>query len=130
MDGNIKKYIRIGIISSVDAGRGTARVIWHDEDNKVSADLAVCQSRNAADCKIYKMYNPGEQVIALFPGNSYSDGYIIGAVPSNDDPPLFASADKMGLKFGNIEITMDKSSGNIDINTPGDVKVNGKKIND
>lgn len=127
MNGNPLKLIRVGVISSVDAASGTARIKWNDEDNKVSADLPVCQARNFGSCKLYRMFEPGEQVIAVFPSNSYSDGYILAAVPSNEDLPLFNSTDKMGLQFGGINITLSKD-GSIDINTPGRVKINGKEV--
>lgn len=32
----MQKLIRVGIVSSVNTGNGTVRVIFEDEDNKVS----------------------------------------------------------------------------------------------
>lgn len=128
MNGNIKKTVRIGIVSAIYPEDGTARVTWPDEDNKVSAPLIVRQMFNAPNHKSYYMPDVDEQVICLFSENSSNNGVILGAIPSEVEPPLFNSADKCGLKFGPIEITLNRADGSINIKTSGEIRMKGSKV--
>ena len=43
-------------------------------------------------------------------------------------PPAFNNINIMGIKFGPITISLNKISGDIDINTTGNIKINGNTI--
>lgn len=128
MKANMQKLIRVGIVSSVNTGNGTVRVIFEDEDNKVSDELAVQQSLCGQDGKTYKMPIPGEQVVCTFLASGSSNGFVSGSIPSKDVPPAFNDINIMGIKFGPITISLNKRSGDIDINTTGNIKINGNTI--
>ena len=128
MEGNVKKTVRVGIVSSINPEEGTAKVVWPDEDDKVSADLIVSQAFNSTGHKSYRMPDVNEQILCVFPPNSPNAGFIIGALPSEDTPPLYNTADKCGIKFGPIEITLNRADGSINIKTSGTININGSSI--
>lgn len=128
MQGNIIKTIRVGIVSSINPANGTAKVIWPDEDSKVSTDLIVSQIFNGNNHKGYRMPDVGEQVICEFLPNSPTKGFITGSAPSESELPLYDTADKCGIKFGDIEITLNRADGSINIKTSGEIRINGSSI--
>lgn len=70
--------MRVAIVSTVDERRGTARVVFTDRSDTVSAELHVL--KNAWPVK------PGERVAcALLPTGS--NGFVLGAYYSGGDPP-------------------------------------------
>ena len=70
--------IRVGEVSEIHPERGTARVVFDDDDGVVSYELAVLQ-RNTFDTKDFHSVNVGEDVLCLFLPNGASDGFIVGS---------------------------------------------------
>ena len=70
--------IRVGEVSDIYPARGTARVVFDDDDGLVSYELAILQ-RNTLETKDFNSVNVGEDVLCLFLPNSESDGFILGA---------------------------------------------------
>lgn len=74
----INDLIRIGEVSSIDPAKGTARVVFDDDDGTVSYDLPILQ-RNTLDTKDFNMVNVGEDVLCLFLPTGTEAGFIIGS---------------------------------------------------
>ena len=71
-------FIKIGEVSSVNPSKGTARVVFDDEDSVVSYDLPVIQTNTYAN-KDYAMPDVGEDVLCLFLPSGPEEGFILGS---------------------------------------------------
>ena len=88
---NLKEVIRIGKVSSVDAGKKTARVVFEDKDNVVSAELPVlvntptikAKDSQGGECTLdIKPWLPKVEqmvVVAYLPSGG-GDGFILGGL--------------------------------------------------
>ena len=74
----LNSIIRIGEVSSVDYSRGTARVVFDDEDSAVSFDLPVLHTNTFAN-KDYALPDVGEDVLCLFLPSGPEEGFILGS---------------------------------------------------
>lgn len=136
---NIKGVIRMGLVSSVNASKCTARVAFDDEDNLVTAELPVivpCSKDN----KAYWLPDIDTQVLCVFlpskSGKGFNDGFVIGAFYSDVDAPVEDGEKIKSIRFedgsyvrydgaGNIKIN---AKGNIDIIAGGNITINGARI--
>lgn len=90
--------IKLGEISSIDPGRGTARVVFDDEDGLVSYDLPVLQ-RNTLKNHDFVMPDIGEDAIVLFFGEGQEDGVIIGAIYAGEVTPPESTENRRTVVF-------------------------------
>lgn len=128
-DGNLmNKIIRIGIVSTVNPEKQTARVTYPDESGTISGDLKIPNWWNNSKSATYHMPDIGDMVYCALAPNSRNNGIILCSVPNDKDIPLYNSPNVCGMKFGPIEIKLDRSDGSININTSGIIKINGKDI--
>lgn len=74
----INDLIRIGEVSSINPKKGTARVVFDDDDGTVSFDLPILQ-RNTFATKDFNSVNVGEDVLCLFLPTGPEEGFIIGS---------------------------------------------------
>ena len=87
----LKDIVRVGIVSSVNASKKTARVIFPDYDNMVSGDLhilqhptsvAVAESGDPAHTHTASLgaWMPavGQSVLCLYVPVENGDGFILG----------------------------------------------------
>ena len=74
----LNDLIRIGEVSSINPAKGTARVVFDDDDGTVSFDLPILQ-RNTFDTKDFNSVNVGEDVLCLFLPSGPEEGFIIGS---------------------------------------------------
>lgn len=72
------RLIKIGEVSSVDYAKGTARVVFDDDDSSVSFDLPVLHTNTFAN-KDYALPDPGEDVLCIFLPSGPEEGFIIGS---------------------------------------------------
>ena len=80
--------IRIGIVSSIDPDKGTAKVTFEDRDDIVSRDLPLNFAKTLHDYD-YCMPDVGERVRCFFDPEAPSRGYILGSFPSDTrEPPI------------------------------------------
>lgn len=79
--------VRLGVVSSVDLKKGTARVVFEDRSDVVSPELAVMQ-KNTMNSKFYWMPDVNETVVCLYLANGQETGIIIGSVYSDADKPV------------------------------------------
>lgn len=128
----IKRLVRVGRVSAVNPSRMSARVVFVDMENTVSAELPVlCQG--SLKRKQYWLPDIDEQVACLMmpnaSGKGSNDGFILGTFFSDADAPIKTGANIRRYDFGDGSyIEHDTASGNLTINAVGDVIINGANI--
>ncbi|MGN7472304.1 hypothetical protein [Brevibacillus sp. SAFN-007a] len=70
--------IQVGIVSSVNAANGSARIAFPNRGNTVSKELPVMK-------KAWPV-KPKDLVVCLFPATG-TDGFVLGSYYTVDDPP-------------------------------------------
>lgn len=94
----LKSIIRIGEVSSVDAAKGTARVVFDDFDSTVSYDLQVI-CRNTFANRDYAMPDVGEDVICIFLPTGTEAGFILGSVYAGEITPPESTINRRCVEF-------------------------------
>ena len=94
----LKSIIRIGEVSSVDAAKGTARVVFDDFDSIVSYDLQVI-CRNTFANRDYAMPDIGEDVICIFLPTGTEAGFILGSVYAGEITPPESTINRRCVEF-------------------------------
>lgn len=138
---DIKRLIRVGTVSSVNAAAGTVRVAFAAQDDMVTYELPVI-TRGSKNNKDYWLPDVDEQVLCLFlpntSGRGVCDGFVLGTFYSSVDAPVENSGDVHAVKYGDGTIIKhDRSTGKLTINATGDidiiaggnVTINGQTIN-
>ena len=101
-------FIKIGEVSSVDYSKGTARVVFDDDDSMVSFDLPVLQT-NTYFNKDYAMPDIGEDVLCLFLPSGPEEGFILGSFYAGDIELPQNDGNLRSVKFSDgTEITYDR----------------------
>ena len=90
--------IKIGTVSSVDPAKTTARVIFPDDDGLVSYDLQVLQVNSFRNTD-FAMPDVGTDVVCAFLSSGSEEGFILGAVYTDGNPPPEGSMDKRTVVF-------------------------------
>lgn len=98
-DSDHFEAVQLGVVSSVDKKKGTARVYFEDRDDLVSFDFPVIV-RNTMKIKDYWMPDVDEQVLCLISACDNSRGFIIGSPYSEADKPISAIHDSGKNKRG------------------------------
>ena len=138
---DIKKLIRVGTVSSVNAAAGSVRVAFAAQDDMVTYELPVI-TRGSKNNKDYWLPDVDEQVLCLFlpntSGRGVRDGFVLGTFYSSVDAPVENSGDVHAVKYGDGTIIKhDRRTGKLTINATGDidiiaggnVTINGQTIN-
>lgn len=131
MDINqIKNLIRIGTVSAVNGESCSARVVFDDKDNMVSAELpiiTICSKQT----KAYWLPEVGTQVLCIFQpnasGSGISKGFVIGAFYSTADKPVESDATVRGITFADGSF-IRYQNGNIEINATGKLLLKGATV--
>lgn len=106
----LNKLIKIGEVSSINPAKGTARVVFDDEDSVVSYDLQVLQ-RNTLKNQDYAMPDIGEDVVCLFLPCGSEDGFILGSVYAGDITPPEEDGNKRTVVFADgTKISYDRKN--------------------
>ena len=123
--------IRVGKVSSIDHAAGTVRVVYHDRDDNVTADLPLLSDE-------YHMPAVGDLVLVLHLSNGAEAGVVLGRYWSgNNKPPEGAEGlyrKDLGRAPGEAMIRYDgstltiKCAGAINIQAGGAVTINGASI--
>lgn len=74
----LHRMVRVGTVSSVNAGSRTARVIIPDMDDMVTGELKVLQHTNNSEA--YWLPQVGSQVLCIYRPGKKADGYIVGGI--------------------------------------------------
>lgn len=124
---DIKRLIRVGTVSSVNAAAGTVRVAFAAQDDMVTYELPVI-TRGSKNNKDYWLPDVDEQVLCLFlpntSGRGVRDGFVLGTFYSSVDAPVENSGDVYAVKYGDGTIIKhDRSTGKLTINATGDIDI-------
>lgn len=124
---DIKKLIRVGTVSSVNAAAGSVRVAFAAQDDMVTYELPVI-TRGSKNNKDYWLPDVDEQVLCLFlpntSGRGVCDGFVLGTFYSSIDAPVENSGDVHAVKYGDGTIIKhDRSTGKLTINATGDIDI-------
>jgi len=107
----LKNMIRIGKISSVNATKGTVRVVIDDQQDIVTNELPLLAGE-------YNMPEAGDLVLCLFLGNGISSGFCLGKYFSTVSPPPVTDSQIIYKDFGDGSyIKYDKGSKTLTIKT-------------
>lgn len=124
---DIKRLIRVGTVSSVNAVAGTVRVAFSAQDDMVTYELPVV-TRGSKSNKDYWLPDVDEQVLCLFlpnvSGRGVCEGFVLGTFYSSVDAPVESSVDVHAFKFGDGSVVKhDRSTGKLTINATGDIEI-------
>lgn len=124
---DIKRLIRVGTVSSVNAAAGSVRVAFAAQDDMVTYELPVI-TRGSKNNKDYWLPDVDEQVLCLFlpntSGRGVCDGFVLGTFYSSVDAPVENSGDVHAVKYGDGTIIKhDRSTGKLTINATGDIDI-------
>nr|DAW24618.1 MAG TPA: baseplate assembly protein [Caudoviricetes sp.] len=124
---DIKRLIRVGTVSSINAAAGTVRVAFAAQDDMVTYELPVI-TRGSKNNKDYWLPDVDEQVLCLFlpntSGRGVCDGFVLGTFYSSIDAPVENSGDVHAVKYGDGTIIKhDRSTGKLTINATGDIDI-------
>lgn len=118
----LKSIIRIGEVSSVDAAKGTARVVFDDFDSTVSYDLQVI-CRNTFANRDYAMPDVGEDVICVFLPTGTEAGFILGSVYAGEITPPESTIDRRCVEFSDGSKFMYDRSAHVFTASIGDTAI-------
>lgn len=130
------QLFRIGIVSSIDEKKCTARVLFEDRDETVSHDLRILKPQTMKT-KYYGMLDEKEQVFCCFMPNGQETGVIIGALYNEEDTVPIADRNTKGIWFEDGSFTKYSHEthtltlhvkGPINIIADGNVNVTGDVI--
>lgn len=122
---DLSQYIFVGLVSKLNPSEGTVVVTRPDKDNRQTAPLRVLQ-RGTKATKEYWMPAIDDQVICILlpniSGKGPSEGYVMGAVYSDIDPPVENGATTRSLNFPDGSLIQYKN-GDINIHAAGNVNI-------
>lgn len=124
---DIKRLIRVGTVSSINAAAGTVRVAFAAQDDMVTYELLVI-TRGSKNNKDYWLPDVDEQVLCLFlpntSGRGVCDGFVLGTFYSSVDAPVENSGNVHAVKYSDGTIIKhDRSTGKLTINATGDIDI-------
>lgn len=111
----LNTLIKIGEVSVINPDKGTARVVFGDDDSVVSAELKVLQ-KNTFKNKDYAMPDIGEDVVCIFLPCAPEDGFILGSFYAGDVKPPETDGNLRTVKFSDDTIvTYDRKKHALDV---------------
>lgn len=129
-NASLKNLIRIGLISSVNVERMTARAVFPDKDNMVSGELKLL-NRGSKKHKDYYIPDVGEQVVCVFPqnggGKGSNTGFILGSFFSTADEPVKTGSNLRRIDYGEGSY-IEYDNGRITIHASGDLVLEGANV--
>lgn len=96
--GRLNDLIKVGEVSSIDPARGTARVVFDDEDGTVSYDLPILQ-RNTYKTQDFHSVTVGEDVLCVFLPTGPEEGFILGSFYAGEITPPENTKDRRTTVF-------------------------------
>lgn len=107
--------IKIGEVSVIYPEKGTARVVFDDDDSIVSAELKVLQ-KNTFKNSDYSMPDIGEDVICIFLPCASEDGFILGSFYAGEITPPESDGNRRTVKFADdTTVTYDRKKHALDV---------------
>lgn len=96
----IDGLIRVGRVSSVNAGKHTARVMFEEDDDLVSYDLPVLVARPGD----YSLPDVDAPVVCLMAPGSAGVGYVLGAIYTDADAPPLSDAGQRSVAGDDLRL--------------------------
>lgn len=129
----LRRLFKVGLVSSVDVARMTARVVFPDQDDTVSHELPIL-TIGSKRLKMYWVPAIDEQVLCMMLPNKSAkganDGFIVGTWFSDVDMPDKTGEGLWRIAFGDGSyIEHDNATGDINIHATGNVNITGSNIN-
>ena len=124
-----QSLIRYGKISAVYPERASARVVYDDKENLVSAELPILQPA-CLQSRFYSLPKVGDNVVTLsYPNGEDGAGVIIGSFYSEVNKPPTTDGNKLMLNISDkLIIEFDESTSELTINCKGRIRINGKRV--
>ena len=130
MENTLKNLIRVGCVSSVNIERMTAKVVFGDKDNLVSADLKIL-NRGSKRHKDYFIPEINEQVVWIVPQNSggkgSNSGFIVGSFFNKADAPVKTGEGLRRVDDGSGSF-IEFDNGSITISAAGSLILKGATV--
>lgn len=121
------ELIKAGIVSSVDPTNCSARVVFPDRDDMVSADLPIIQ-RNCGKNQDFSLPDVGDNVLCLFLGTGTEDGFILGSFFNDQKKSQLTDPNVRGVIFSDgTKIVYDREKKLFEIEAAGKVSVKTKE---
>jgi phage baseplate assembly protein V len=116
----LSDLIRVGVVSSTNDEKLTARVTFADRDDVVSYDLPVLV-KNSGENKDYWVPEVAEQVLCLFLPIGVEQGFILGSFYSDDVPPPATTKEKRRTVFKDgTSVEYDREAHTLTVDVPPD----------
>lgn len=124
-----KNLIRYGKVSAVYPERATARVVYDDKQNMVSAELPILQPA-CLQSRFYSLPKVGDNVVTLsYPNGEDGAGCIIGSFYSEVNKPPTTDGNKLMVNISDkLIIAFDESKSELEITCAGNIKIKGRRI--
>ncbi len=121
------ELIKPGIVSSVDPATCSARVIFPDRDEMVSADLPILQ-RNCGKNQDFSLPDVGDNVLCLFLGTGTEDGFILGSFFNEKKKSTLNDPNVRGVIFSDgTRVVYDREKKLLNIEAAGKISVKTKE---
>lgn len=126
---NLEDMIKVGLISEIDLNNSLYRVVF-EQDDDLKSNWFQPIFQNTYKDKAYCQYQLDEQVLCLMPFQGNQDGYILGAMYSDEDKPTRTAK---GLNYIEYEdgsyVQYDKQNKRLTVNCPdSELILNCKKL--
>ena len=123
LEALVNQLFRLGEVVSVVDGKARVRVRMPDADGMTSKELPVMTSRTHKN-KSYDLFDVGEQVLSLFLPGGIEQGFVLGALYSDQDEVPVSSRNKTHYAWPDgAFFEYDRKSGEMTVSTPGTVRV-------
>lgn len=117
--------LHFGTVNEVYAN-GTARVLLEDMDGLVTMPIPVLHQNS--DTRIWYWMPEAGMRVACMLDEKGEQGVILGGIYTESNPPPVADLDKFYFKFQGIEVLGDRLSGDVVIQTTGNLTLIGSRI--
>ena len=117
------ELIKVGIVTNTYPDEAKVRVKIVSSDDEISYKLPVVVRKTQND-KDYWMPDVGEHVVCLFLGNGVEDGFVLGAIYSDEDKVPVESQDKWHKTFKDgTTIEYDRNIHQLKVHSVGDITI-------
>lgn len=118
--------VQVGIVVMTDPEKATARVLFEELDQKVSAPLRILYNGTLKN-KRYWMPKINEHVLCLF--TKESEGFIVGAFYSEETPPPRIESEKQYIEFEDgSAIEYDTRTHTLSVDIVGDIHIQSGSV--
>lgn len=119
----VMRLLRVGVVTSTYPERATVRVRFGDQEDVVTWECPVLYPKTGQD-KEYWMPDIDEHVLVLSLPYGASQGFVVGALYSNEDKPQISNQNKKRTDFKDgAYIEYDRENSKLKCYFPKDVAI-------